>query len=133
MAAGGVVLVHLGALGTYVLLHELLKGSHLDWLGAVAAAMAVWHVGLGRLARGWHEELPEHLWAVAATLGAVAICTWTDGPTLVIGWAVEASALAALELRREREWLRLAGAALVVFAAFRAIAAVMASLVALGC
>ena len=114
-----VALLHLNGLGAYALLHDLVAGWHLDWLVVAALLMAAWHAYLAALVKRWQEEAPAHLAVVSATLASVAIAIWTGGPPLVIGWAVEAAGLTALGLRREREWLRLTGAALMGLAAVR--------------
>jgi len=122
LSAPDILLTHLNGLGVYVLLHLLLDGWHLDWLGAIAGALALWHLYLRRLVRGWDRELPAHVTAIATTLAAVALSAWLGGDTPVIGWAVEAAALTLIGLSSGREWLRLTGAALVGVAAVRLLA-----------
>jgi len=126
LAAPDIVLAHLNGLGVYVQLHLLLDGWHLDWLGAIATMLAAWHLYLRRPARGWNAELPAHVAAIAATLAAVAASTWLGGDTPVVGWAVEAAALAFIGLSSGREWLRLTGAALVGVAVVRLLALLFA-------
>lgn len=119
LEAPDIVLLHLNGIGPYVLLHLLLDGWHLDWLGAIAAGLAGWHLYLRGAARRWHDELPAHFAAVTATLAAVAATRWLGGDSLVIGWTVETAALTAIGLHIEREWLRVSGAFLLGLAAVR--------------
>jgi uncharacterized membrane protein len=122
LGAADIALLHLNGLGAYALLHDLVSGWHYEWLVLVAFAMAAWHVYLATLVKRWRDEAPAHLAVVSATLASVALAIWTGGPPLVIGWAVEAAGLTALGLRREHEWLRLTGAALLGLAAVRLLA-----------
>lgn len=111
------VLLHANGLWAFYAADALLETRALAWLPAIAAALALWNLGIARWLGRAHRLAMFHYVALAFTLGAVAIALEFDGPWVVVGWACQGAALALLGLRAGENWLRLAGGGLLVLSA----------------
>ncbi len=89
-----------------------LNAPMLTLLAACNGAIAVW-------LRTRVPVLAFHFAAIAATLAALAVSEWFDGPVVAIGWALEGTAIGYAALRTSSTWLSYASGALFVLGALR--------------
>ena len=111
--------LHLNGLLMFAAAYFLIEPVRLAYAAPVAAVFAAWNgaIAAGLLSR--RRDYAIHFVALAFTLLSIAIALQFDGPAVTIGWAAEGAAIVALGLRERRDWLRLAGVALVGVAVVR--------------
>jgi uncharacterized membrane protein len=110
---------HLTGLFLPVALYMFFETRFAWWNPPMLSALAVWNAAIAAVT--W-TRVPMLAWqyaAIAATLTAVAIGVWFDGPAVAVGWAMEAAALAWFAVGRANRWLGAGSAALFVLAAVR--------------
>lgn len=109
-------LVHTHATGVFlpVALYAFLDGHAAWWNAPMLTALAAWNLGIAALLRARMPVLSLQFVALAASIGAVAIGEWFEGPIVAIGWALEGAALGMAALRLRNAWLD--GGALVLLA-----------------
>lgn len=107
--------------GAYLLV-EAVRASA---TGELVAACALWQWVLAAVTVRRSRDLAVHFTALGFTLLTVAIALQFEGPAVIVGWAAEGAALAALGVRERRGWLRAAGALLVFVAVAKCAALVL--------
>ena len=100
-------LVHTHATGLFLplALYLFIEDRFAWWNAPMLTALAGWNAAI---ALGLRRRLPVlalQFGAVAATLLALAISEWFDGPVVAIGWTLEAAALGYAALRTHSAWL----------------------------
>lgn len=116
-----VVHTHLNGLFLPAALYLFLETRAAWWNAPMLTGLALWNAGLAFFTLGWMRVLAWQFGAVAATLTAVAIGAWFDGPAVAVGWAMEAAALGRFALVHRNAWLGAGSGALFVIAALRLI------------
>lgn len=114
-----VVHTHLNGLVLPVTLYLFLEDRAAWWNPPMLTMLAAWNGGIAWVTRHRVETLPWQFAALAATLTAVAIGVWFDGPAVAVGWAMEAAALGWLAVSRQSRWLGTGSAVLFVIGAVR--------------
>lgn len=114
-----VVHTHLNGLFLPATLYLFLEDRAAWWNPPMLTALAAWNGGIAWLTRARVSTLPWQYAALAATLTAVAIGVWFDGPAVAVGWAMEGAALGWLAVSRQNRWLGVGSAALFVIGALR--------------
>jgi uncharacterized membrane protein len=122
-----VALLHLNGLASYLGAYLLIEPIREVACAPLAAAFALFHLGLAYLVRQRRREEALHFVALASTLLTIAIALQFDGAWITIGWATEGAVVAWLGLRERRSWLRVGGLTLFAAAVVRLIAAQTAS------
>lgn len=116
-----VVHTHLNGLFLPAALYTFLDTRAAWWNPPMLTGLAIWNAAIAIVTRGRLPVLPWQFAAIAATLTAVAIGVWFDGPAVAVGWAMEAAALAHFALRHRSQWLGVGSAVLFVIGALRLI------------
>src|SRR5690606_36179558 len=111
-----VVHTHLNGLFLPAALYTFLDTRAAWWNPPMLTGLALWNAAIAVLTMGRAAVLPWQFAAVAATVTAVAIGVWFDGPGVAVGWAMEAAALARFALVQRSAWLGAGSAALFVVA-----------------
>ena len=111
-----VVWLHLNGLLTFAAAYLLIDSFRHADSGPVAAGFAAWHGALAGAIWSRHRDRALHFAGVGFTLLMIAVGLQFDGAAVTIGWAAEGAVVVALGLRESRDWLRIAGAGLFVFA-----------------
>lgn len=119
MPVAEVVHAHLNGLVLAATLYLFLEERAAWWNAPMLTMLAAWNGGIAWLTRARVPTLPWQYAALAATLTAVAIGVWFDGPAVAVGWAMEAAALGWLAVTRRNQWLGLGSAGLFVIGALR--------------
>lgn len=119
MPVAEVVHTHLNGLFLAATLYLFLEQRAAWWNAPMLTMLAAWNGGIAWLTRARVATLPWQYAALAATLTAVAIGVWFDGPAVAVGWAMEAAALGWLAVTRHNQWLGLGSAGLFVIGALR--------------
>ncbi len=114
-----VVHTHLNGLVLPATLYMFLDDRAVWWNPPMLTVLAAWNGGIAWVTRQRVETLPWQFAALAATLAAVAIGVWFDGPAAAVGWAMEAAALGWLAVSRQNRWLGTGSAVLFVIGALR--------------
>jgi uncharacterized membrane protein len=114
-------LVHTHATGMFLpLALYLFIDERFGWWNApMLTLLAAWNGALAAALRLRIPMLALQFGALAATMTAVAVAEWFDGPVVAIGWALEAAALGYAALRTRRTWLGGASYALFLVGAVR--------------
>jgi uncharacterized membrane protein len=108
--------VHTHATGVFlpIALYAFLEGRAAWWNAPMLTLLALWNLGIAGVLRVRMPVLSWQFVALAATIGAVAVGEWFEGPVVAIGWALEGAALGYAALRARNKWLD--RGALVLFA-----------------
>lgn len=114
-----VVHTHANGLMLPITLYLFLDTRAAWWNPPALTLLAVWNAGVAWLTRQRVETLPWQFAALAATLTAVAIGVWFDGPAVAVGWAMEGAAVGWLAVARQSRWLGSGSVALFVIGALR--------------
>lgn len=114
-------IAHTHATGLFlpVALYLFLEDRFAWWNPPMLTLLAGWN---GSIAAALRARVPALAWqflALAATLAAVAVNEWFDGPVVAIGWAIEGAALGYAALRTRNPWLDRASAVLFLLSAWR--------------
>ncbi len=122
--------VHAHATGIFlpVALYAFFEGRAAWWNAPMLTALAAWNLGISMVLRARMPVLSWQFVALAASLGAVAISEWFEGPVVAIGWALEGAALGVAALRARNPWLDRGALALFVLAALRLVDALATSM-----
>ena len=120
-------LVHTHVTGLFLplALYVFLAGHAAGWNAPMLTAVALWNLTLAALLRARLPVLSWQFLALAASLGAVAISEWFEGPLVAIGWAVEGAALGHAALRSRSTWLEAGALGLLLLGALRLIDALV--------
>lgn len=110
---------HLNGVWLPTALYLFLEDRAAWWNPPMLTALAAWNAGIAWAIRLQIPTLPWHMAALAATLAAVAIGVWFDGPAVAVGWAMEGAAIGWLAISRGSRWLGAGSAALFVLATLR--------------
>lgn len=110
---------HLNGLWLPITLYVFLDDRASWWNPYMLMALAAWNGAIAWSTRTRVALLPEQFAALAATLTAVTVGVWFDGPAVAVGWAMEGAALAWLWLRRDGRWLGAGSAVLFTIGAVR--------------
>jgi uncharacterized membrane protein len=110
---------HLNGLFLPTTLYLFLEDRAAWWNAPMLTALAGWNAGIAWMIRARVTTLPAQYAALAATLTAVAIGMWFDGPAVAVGWAMEGAALGWLAVTRQHRWLGAGSVALFVIGALR--------------
>jgi hypothetical protein len=99
--------VHTHATGVFLplALYTFLEDRAAWWNAPMLTALACWNLGIAAVLRVRMPVLSWQFVALAATLGAVAISEWFEGPVVAIGWALEGAALGYAGLQARNRWL----------------------------
>lgn len=116
-----VVHTHLNGLLLPAALYAFLAGRAAWWNPPMLTLLAGWNGLLTLVTAGRVATLPWQFGAVAATLAAVAVGVWFDGPAVAVGWAMEGAAIGWLAIRRDDRWLGAGSAVLFAIGALRLI------------
>jgi uncharacterized membrane protein len=110
---------HLTGLFLPVALYEFFDTRAAWWNPPMLTALAAWNGVIALVTWPRVQPLAWQYAALAATLTAVAIGVWFDGPAVAVGWAMEAAALAWLARSRGSRWLGAGSCVLFVLGALR--------------
>jgi uncharacterized membrane protein len=108
---------HVTGLGLFALLAEALQPRYPEARGALAAAVALGVIVLGRALRPRDEVAYLHALALTFTLVAIAVAVQFDGLPVVLGWAAEGAAVAWIGVRTRVRAFAFGGFVLWVLAA----------------
>lgn len=89
------------------------------WNAPMLTLVALWNLGVAGVLRLRMPVLSWQFVALAATIGAVAVSEWFEGPVVAIGWALEGAALGHAALRARNRWLDRGALVLFAMAALR--------------
>ncbi|MBA2354664.1 MAG: DUF2339 domain-containing protein, partial [Acidobacteria bacterium] len=94
-------IVHTHATGLFLplALYVFFNDRFAWWNPPMVTAAALWNAALAGLLRRRTPVLWWHFLTLAATLAAIAVSEWFDGPVVAIGWAMEGAALGWAALR----------------------------------
>lgn len=123
-------LVHTHATGVFlpIALYAFLEDRNAWWNAPMLTALAGWNLGLAAVLRSRVPVLSWQFLALAATLGALAISEWFEGPVVAIGWALEGAALGYAALQSRSGWLVRGALVLFVMSALRLVESLVAPL-----
>ena len=121
-------IVHTHVTGLYLplALYVFFEPRFAWWNAPMLTLLAAWNAGIATLVRPRLPVLGWQFVALAATLAAVAISEWFDGPVVAIGWALEGAAVGHAALRARSAWLDRASLVLFVLSAIRLVDALVA-------
>jgi uncharacterized membrane protein len=115
-----VALVHANGIGLFAALNEVLTDTlTTPQLAALAVVLAAGNAGIWAAMRRVVPNGALHWLGVAITLVAVAVWLQLGGPWAIVAWATEGAIVFWLATRFGREWIRLAGWALLGLALYR--------------
>jgi uncharacterized membrane protein len=115
----GILLLHLNALAAYWCAYVLIDAVNAGAGAPFAAGFALWHAAVAGAVARRRRDIAMHFAAVAGALLAIAVTLEYHGAAVIAGWAAEGVAIIWLGLRERREWFRLGGVALFLFAVER--------------
>ena len=120
-------LIHTHATGAFLplALYAFLADHWAWWNAPMLSAVALWNLTIAVLLRGRWPVVSWQFMALAASLGAIAISEWFEGPLVAIGWAVEGAALGHAALRSRSTWLDAGALGLLLLGAIQLIEALV--------
>ena len=120
-------LVHTHATGVFLpmTLYAFFAEHAAWWNAPILTGLALWNLGIAAVLRVRMPVLSWQFVALAASIGAVAISEWFEGPLVAIGWAIEGAALGHTALRSRNRWLDVGAVGLLVLSALRLVDALV--------
>jgi uncharacterized membrane protein len=99
--------VHSHATGVFLplALYAFFQERAAWWNAPMLTVLAAWNLGIAAVLRVRMPLLSWQFLALAASIGAVAISEWFEGPVVAIGWALEGAALGYAGLLSRSRWL----------------------------
>jgi hypothetical protein len=113
--------VHTHATGVFlpVALYVFFVDHSAWWNAPMLTALTGWNLAIAAILRVRMTVLAWQFVALAASLGAVAISEWFEGPLVAIGWAIEGAAVGYAALRSRNTWLDAGALVLLGLSAMR--------------
>lgn len=120
-------LVHTHATGAFLpLTLYAFFAEHAAWWNApILTGLALWNLAVAAVLRVRMPVLSSQFVALGASIGAVAVSEWFEGPLVAIGWAIEGAALGHTALRSRHRWLDAGAVGLLILSALRLIDALI--------
>lgn len=114
---------HSHATGVFlpVALYVFFEARAAWWNAPMLTVLAAWNLGIAAVLRTRMPVLSWQFVALAASIGAVAVNEWFEGPVVAIGWALESAALGQAALRTRNRWLDRGALVLFAMAALRVV------------
>lgn len=110
---------HVTGLFLPVALYAFLESRAAWWNAPMLTLLAAWNLGIAGVLRVRMPVLSWQFLALAASIGAVAVSEWFEGPVVAIGWALEGAALGYAALQARNRWLDRGALVLFAMAALR--------------